>query len=39
MPRNRPDGILGRDTGMPLKAWGKITAWDDLFKKATLDAV
>lgn len=36
-PKSRKAEVDKLKSGMSLKAWGKITAWDDLFKKATLD--
>jgi hypothetical protein len=36
-PKARNDEIGKLGSGTPLKTMGKLSAWDDLFKKATLD--
>lgn len=37
-PKAQNDKIARLRSGETLKAWGSLTGWDDLFKKATLDA-
>lgn len=36
--RDKNDEIRGTKRGETMKAWGKLVDWDDLFKKATLNA-
>ncbi|MCA8911415.1 MAG: hypothetical protein KDB82_06905 [Planctomycetes bacterium] len=36
-PKSRNDEVGKLGSGTPLKTMGKLSAWDDLFKKATLD--
>ena len=37
-PKSKNDEVGGARRGDTMKVWGKLTKWDDLFKKATLDA-